>query len=118
MVVLEGDFDKIHAVPPTFIKLFTLTRECAQGHFIQWVRGDVLHKNNSAWKFVLDVDMELINQKFGAFARNLGCYFDLSELKFDFLHHGLQLLFKVRLVMKDEGLRMQPNDSSLFIEVN
>ena len=118
MVVLEGDLDKIHAVPPTFIKLFTLTRECTQGHFIQWVCGDVLHKNNFAWKFVLDVDMELINQKFGAFARNLGGYFDLSELKFDFLHHGLQLLFKVRLVMKDEGLRMQPNDSSLFIEVN
>ena len=62
--------------------------------------------------------MELINQKFRTFARNLGHYFDLSKLKFDFFNHRLQLLFKVPLSLKDEGFRTKLYDSFLFIDKN
>ena len=118
LLVLESDLYKVYAVSPAFIKLLTLTIKCAKEHFIEWVCGDVLHKNNSVWVLALDVGMELINQKFRTFARNLGRYFDLSKLKFDFFNHRLQLLFKVGPGVEDVGLRLKPYDSSLFINKN
>ena len=62
--------------------------------------------------------MELINQKFGALRRNLGCYYDLSEMKFVLLHHALQLIFKIRLALKNARFSTKPDDSSLFIDID
>ena len=83
-----------------------------------WAARDVLHKNNSACVFVLGLGTELINKKFGAFRRNLGCYFNLSEMKFVLLHHGLELIFKIRLDLKNARFSTKPDDSSLFIGKN
>ena len=69
-----------------------------------WVSVDILHKNNSSWILVLELSMELINQKFSFLARNFVWDFYLHELKFVFLNQALYMVFKVRLDLKNAGL--------------
>ena len=110
--------DIIHAFPPAFIEHLALNCECAKRHFIKWAGDNVLNKNILAWELVLDDSMELVNQNFGAFTWNLVWYFYLSELKFVILYHVLQLIFKVRLGVKDVGLPPKLDESILLIYEN
>ena len=110
--------DIIHAFPPAFIEHLDLKCECAKRYFIEWVVLNVLHKNIPAWELVLDNSMKLVNQNFGAFTWNLVWYFYLSELKFVILYHALQLIFKVRLGVKDVRLPLKLDDFIFFINEN
>ena len=57
MDVFKRVLDILLAFSHAFIKRLTLTSECAQGNFIEWVSVDILRKNDSAWILVLELSM-------------------------------------------------------------